>query len=231
MLIALILAFALAQVAPAPAPSPEMTSEGSASAQGLREIGHVYSNGACTAIATRANSVISATLRNDQTMVMLVSTLRTVDLDSSNKITKINGLKQLEHYVDDLRLSAQQASAQIKQLRDLANESTDPVRKEELKQFADALGGALARQQHMARDTQGMLVRIAGRDSTVDIYQQMERHPDMLPPWNWADVDYHTSVYNKMAVNEATWLEVQAPLVSGDESKAADHVVGAVNGC
>jgi hypothetical protein len=232
MLVSVILAFAIALAgAPAPAPSPETTADASASASSLREIGHVYSNGACTAIATRANSAISATLRNDQTMFTLVSTLRTVDLDSSNKITKINGLKQLERYVDDLRLSAQQASAQIKQLRELANESTDPVRKEELKQFADALGGALARQQHMARDTQGMLVRIAGRDSAVDMYQTMEHHPDMMPSWNWADVDYHTSVYNKMAINEAQWLEIQTPLVNGDESKAADHVVGAVNGC
>lgn len=230
MLVSLVLAVVLAQAA-APAPSPASTPEPSASASSLREIGHVYSNGACTAIATRANSAISAALRNDQTVVMMVSSLRTVDLDSSNRLTKINGLKQLERYAEDVRLSAMEATAQIKQLRDLASQSTDPVRKEELKQFADALGGALGRQQKMGRDLQGMLVRIAGRESTVDIYQTMEQHPDMVPPWNWADVDYHTSVYNKMAVREANWIEIQTPLVNGDEAKAADHVVGAVNGC
>jgi hypothetical protein len=230
MLVSLILAIVLSQAA-APAPPPEPTPESSTSAASLREIGHVYSSGACTAIATRANSAISAALRNDQTVVMMVSALRTVDLDSNNRINKINNLKQLERYAQDVRLSAQQATAQIKQLRDLANESTDPVRKDELKQFADALGGALGRQQKMGRDLQGMLVRIAGRDSAADAYQTMEQHPDMVPSWNWADVDYHTSVYNKMAVKEADWLEIQTPLVNGDESKAADHVVGAVNGC
>ncbi|MGH7716574.1 MAG: hypothetical protein ACREML_11330 [Vulcanimicrobiaceae bacterium] len=230
MLVSLILAVVLAQAA-APAPSPASTPEPSASASSLREIGHVYSNGACTAIATRANSAISAALRNDQTVVMMVSALRTVDLDTSNRINKINGLKQLEHYAEDVRLSAMQATAQVKRLHDLANESTDPVRKEELKQLADALGGALGRQQKMGRDLQGMLVRIAGRDSAAEIYQTMEQHPDMVPPWNWADVDYHTSVYNKMAVREANWLEIQTPLINGDEAKAADHVVGAVNGC
>ncbi len=228
MLVSLILAVVLATAA---APSPEVTPDPSESAGGLREIGHVYANGPCTAIATRANSAISAALRNDQTVSIIVATLRTVDLDSSNRITKIRGLRELEQYATDLRMSAEHAKAQVKQLRGLADESTDPVRKAELTQFADALGGAIERQRHIGGEMQGMLARIAGRESTVDIYETMDQHPDMVPPWNWADVDYHTSVYNKMAVNEADYLEVQVPLISGDESKAADHVVGAVNGC
>lgn len=182
-------------------------------------------------IATRANSAISSALRNDQTVSILVSTLRTVDLDSSNRITKLKGFHELEQYATDLRMSAEHAKAQVKQLRELANESTDPVRKAELTSFADALGGAIERQRHIGGEMQGMLARIAGRESKVDMYETMEHHPDMVPQWNWADVDYHTSVYNKMAVNEANYVELQVPLISGDESKAADHVVGAVNGC
>lgn len=228
MLVSLILALALAVAA---APSPDLTPDPSPSAGGLREIGHVYSSGACTAIATRANSVISSALRNDQTVSIIVTTLRTVNLDSSNRITKINGLRELEQYATELRMSAEHAKAQVKQLRGLANESTDPVRKAELTSFADALGGAIERQRHIGGEMQGMLARIAGRESKVDMYETMDHHPDLVPPWNWADVDYHTSVYNKMAVNEADYLEVQVPLISGDESKAADHVVGAVNGC
>src|SRR5580658_1505273 len=216
MLVSLILAVALAIAA---APSPELTPDPSASASGLREIGHVFASGACTMIATRANSAISTALRNDQTVSIIVTTLRTVNLDSSNRITKIKGLRELERYADDLRMSAEHAKAQVKQLRELANESTDPVRKAELTSFADALGGAIERQRHIGGEMQGMLARIAGRESMVDAYEQMEKHPDMLPPWNWADVDFHTSVYNKMAVNEANYLEVQVPLISGDESK------------
>lgn len=231
MLVSLVLAVALAADLPAPSPEPSPDAAATASASPLREIGHVYSNGACTAIATRANSVISSALRNDQTVTVLVTTLRTVNLDSSNRITKIQGLRALEKYATDLRMSAEHAKAQIKQLRQLADESVDPVRKEELKQFADALGGAIERQRHIGGEMQGMLTRIAGRESAVDIYETMDKHPDMVPPWNWADVDFRTSVYNKMAVNEADYIELRMPLISGDESKAADHVVGAVNGC
>lgn len=225
MLVPLFLAVALVTAA---TPTPEPSSSGVP----LREIGHVYSNGACTAIVVRANNVISTALRNDQTVTLLVSTLHTVDLDSSNRVTKIKGLKELERYADDLRLSAVRAGDQIKQLRQLAKESADPVRKDELTAFADALGGALGRQQRIGAEMQGMLARIAGRDSVAETYALMEHtSPDLLPPWNWADVDFHKSVYNKMAVNEANYFELQVPSIQDDESKAADHVVGAVNGC
>jgi hypothetical protein len=227
MLVSLILAVVLTAAA---TPSPELTSDPDA-AGGLREIGHVYTSGACTAIATRANSAISSAIRNDQTVTIIVQTLRTVDLDAANRITKINGLRELMQYATELRMSAEHAKKQVIELRKMAAESTDPVRKEELKTFADALGGAIERQRHIGGEMQGMLTRIAGRDSMADLYQVIDRHPDQTPAWNWADVDFHTSVYNKMATNEANWLELQEPLISGDESKAADHVVGAVNGC
>ncbi len=231
MLVSLILAVALATAA---TPSPELTPDPSASssASTLREIGHVYTSGACTAIVTRANSAISTAIRNDQTMTIIATTLRSVDLDSSNRLVKIKGLRELQQYADDLRTSAEHAKAQVKQLRALANDSTDPVRKAELTSFADALGGAIERQRHIGGGLQGMLARIAGRDSAVDAWHQFERDPYTAPAWpGYADVDFHTSVYNKMAFNEASYLEEQIPLISGDESKAADHVVGAVNGC
>ena len=230
MLVSLILAVAIAAAA-APAPSPEVTPDPSASSQGLREIGHVYTSGACTMIATRANSAISSALRNDQTVSVIVQALRSVDLDSSNRITKIQGLRELERYATDLRTSAEYAKKQIIELRALARDSTDPVRKEELKSFADALGGAIERQRHIGGEMQGMLARIAGRDSTAELYRTVEHRQDQSPPFTPADVDLEWPVYNKMAADEAKWLETRVPLISGDESKAADHVVGAVNGC
>jgi len=236
---ALFLAVALLTAStPAPAPEPHATAtsapepEPGAASTPLQEIGHVYSSGLCTAIITRANSAISTTLRNDQTVTLVVSSLRTVDLDSDNRIVHLRGLKELEHYADDLRISAIHAGAQIQELRKLAAESTDPGRKEDLKEFADALGGALQRQKRIGAELQGMLARIAGRDSAVEAYQTMERTGhEFMPSWNWADVDFHTSVYNLMAFNEAKFVELQIPSITGDESKAADHVIGAVNGC
>jgi len=231
MLISLVLAVALAADA-SPSPSPEQTPEPSASSSTstLREIGHVYSSGICTAIATRANSAISTAIRNDQTVTIIVSTLRSVDLDSSNRIVKIRGLRELEQYADELRTSSEHAKAQVKQLRSIASESTDPVRKSELTAFADALGGAIERQRHIGGEMQGMLARIAGRDSAAEAFSHFD--PLTGPYWpTFADVEYDKSVYNKMAGNEADYLELQLPLITGDESKAADHVVGAVNGC
>ena len=228
MLVSLVLAVALASSA---TPSPQVTPNPDPSAGGLREIGHVYSSGECTAIATRANSAISSAIRNDQTVTIIVQTLRSVDLDSSNRITKINGLHELEQYATDLRTSAEHAKKQAIELRKLAKDSTDPVRKQELKTFADALSGAIERQRHIGGEMQGMLARIAGRDSTADVYRTVEHRQDQSPPFSAADVDMLMPVYNKMAADEAKWLELQVPLISGDESKAADHVVGAVNGC
>jgi hypothetical protein len=228
MLVPLILAVVLAAAA---TPSPELTPDPDASAGGLREIGHVYSSGACTAIATRANSAISSAIRNDQTVTIIVQTLRTVDLDSSNRITKINGLRELEEYATDLRESAEHAKKQVIELRKLAAAETDPVRKKELKNFADALGGAIERQRHIGGEMQGMLTRISGRDSVGDMYRELDRRSDQGPAMNIGDAYWHQPVYNKMANDEAKWLDLQVPLISGDESKAADHVVGAVNGC
>jgi len=231
----LLLAIALQTAStPAPAPEPHPSAAASAEPQAgtLQEIGHVYSNGLCTAIVTRANSAISTTLRNDQTVTLVISTLHTRDFDSDNRLVHIRSLKELEHYATDLRVSAIHAGAQIQELRKMAAESTDPVRKEELKEFADALGGALQRQKKIGAELQGMLARIAGRDSFVQAYETMEHTGhDFVPPWNWADVDFHTSVYNLMAFHEAQLVEYQLPLITGDESKAADHVAGAVNGC
>ncbi|HTX02195.1 MAG TPA: hypothetical protein VMD07_00840 [Candidatus Acidoferrales bacterium] len=228
MLVSLILAVALASAA---TPSPEVTPDPDQSGAGLREIGHVYSSGECTAIATRANSAISSAIRNDQTVTIIVQTLRSVDLDSSNRITKINGLRELEQYATDLRTSAENAKKQAVELRKIAKESSDPVRKAELKTFADALSGAIERQRHIGGEMQGMLARIAGRDSTADVYRTVEHRQDQSAPWSPADAEFQRPVYNKMATDEAKWLELQVPLISGDESKAADHVVGAVNGC
>lgn len=235
MLVPLFLAVAL-QTSSTPAPAASPAADASAAAAStptgpLKEIGHVYSNGSCTAIVVRANSAISSVLRNDQTINLMVVQLRNVNLDSPNRLQRLQGRRDLEKYADDLRQSAIHAIGEVQQLRQLAKDSADPVRKEELKGFSDALAGALQRQQKLGSEMQGMLARIAGRESAVDVYEQYEKEPLMSPPWNWADVDFHSSVYNKMAVNEANYIQLQFPSIQDDESHAADHVIGAVNGC
>lgn len=212
----------------APVPTPQAT----AAAQPLQEIGHVFSSGTCTAIVVRANSAIGAALRNDQTVLLAIDTLRHVDLDTTNVIQKRKGMASIARLAEDLRTSSGDASSQIKKLRQLAAASTDPVRKEDLKEFADALAGAVARQERIGKDLGRMLAVIEGRDARAEAQQDiMTANPYAIKP-GWAfDDNFSTAHYNSMALAAADEVQNRTLSIAADEAKAADHVVGAVNGC
>lgn len=227
MLVPLLLALELALANAAP-PSPEPT----ASSEALKEIGHVYSSGMCSAIVSRANSAINTALRNDQTVTVAVNTLRKVNLESQNGIEKHNGMKAIEHLADDLRVSSDFADKQIKQLRAMSVEAADPVRKTELKAFTDALGGALRRQDRIGSDLQTMLLRMTGRDAEQEAYRQvLTTSPGVVLPSMLFDAQFQPVPYNKVAHLFAKDLENRTLAIAADESKAAEHAVGAVNGC
>jgi hypothetical protein len=198
----------------------------------LKEIGRVTSSAMCTNIVVRANSAISAALRNDQTVSIAVSTLRRVDLDTTNVIQKQKSMNEIGRLADDLRMSAGNADAQIKKLRQMSEQATDPERKAELKEFADALGGALARQKRIGADLQKMLVIMDGREAREEAHRDIAyANPGGLQPWTTHDADFDTKHYNQMARSAAKELEDRTLSIAADESKAAQHVVGAVNGC
>ena len=157
-------------IAAATSPSPAQTTPPTP----LREIGRVRASAACTAIVVRANSAIGATLRNDQTLSMTIGTLRKVDLDG-NLFERTKGLHSLEKLGTDLRMSAAAAEGQITKLRELAAESTDEQRKNDLKSFADALGGALFRQKRIGMDVQRMVLIIEGRTSRAEAVESVAR--------------------------------------------------------
>lgn len=214
----------------APVPTPQASAQ--AAAQPLKELGHVYSSGSCTAIVVRANSAIGAALRNDQTVMMTIDTLRHVDLDTTNVVQKRKGMASIARLAQDLRSSSNDANAQIKKLRELAAQSTDPVRKEDLKEFADALSGALARQDRIGKDLGRMLAVIDGRDARAEAQADiMQANPYAIKP-GWAfDDNFSTNHYNAMALAAADEVQNRTLSIAADESKAAEHVVGAVNGC
>jgi hypothetical protein len=227
MVKSLFLALAVAGAAvPTPSPGP------SSAAQPLREIGHVFSSGACTAIVVRANSAISSTLRNDQTVLLTIDTLRHVNLDTRNEIQQRKGMASIERLAENLRMSSGDAEAQIKRLREMAAQTTDPVRKEDLKEFADALGGALARQRRIGMDLQRMLVIMDGRQARAEAQgdAMYATGGAMRPGWIF-DRDFSPTHYNAMAAAAAQELENRTVSIAADESKAAEHVIGAVNGC
>lgn len=212
-----------ASAPPAPAPAAK---------EPLKEIGRVTSSAMCTNIVVRANSAISAALRNDQTVTLAVSTLRRVDLDTTNVIQKQKSMNEIGRLADDLRISAGNADAQIKKLREMAEQATDPERKAELKEFADALSGALGRQKRIGADLQKMLVIMDGREAREEAHRDIAyANPGGLQPWTAHDADFDTKHYNQMARAAAKEVEDRTLSIAADESKAAEHIVGAVNGC
>ena len=224
MLKPLFLALAVAGAA-APSPSPDP----SAAAQPLREIGHVFSSGACTAIVVRANSAISTTLRNDQTVAMAIDTLRHVNFETPNMIQQRKSVASIDRLATDLRTSSGDAESQIKRLREMAAQTTDPIRKQDLKDFADALGGALARQRRIGADLQRMLVIMDGRRARAEARQDMAYTGGRA--LTAFDDSYAPINYNAMAQSAAQELEGRTLSIAADETKAAEHVLGAVNGC
>jgi hypothetical protein len=229
MLASLLLILALVTTGVDASPSPQASA---APQQTLKEIGHVFSSGACTTIVVRANSAISSTLRNDQTVSMAIDTLRHVDLDSRNVIQKRKGMASIEQLANDLRHTSVDASAQIKKLRDLAAQTTDPVRKQDLKEFANALDGAVARQKRIGTDLGRMLAVIEGRDARAEAQGDiMNANPYGIRPGAFFDSNFAPTHYNEMAAAAASEVENRTLSIAADESKAAEHVVGAVNGC
>lgn len=219
--------------APAPSPVPSTAAQpspgASAAAQPLQEIGHVFSSGTCTAIVVRANSAISTTLRNDQTVSLAIDTLKRVNLDTNNEIEQHKGMNSIERLAESLRFSSGDAEAQIKRLREMAAQTTDPVRKEDLKEFADALGGALARQRRIGADLQRMLVIMDGRQARAEARRDIAftggRGTTVF------DDSFGPNSNNAMAQAAAQELANRTVSIAADETKAAEHVVGAVNGC
>jgi len=156
-------------VAPAPAPTPAPAA--------LKVIASVRSTPRCAEIVTHANSAIGSALNNDAIIAQTITRLHAYNLDDGNPIHRRNGLDALGELAKNLTKQSRSADDEIKRLRALAEKSTDPQEKKELKAFADALGGALWRQQKIARDLNGYLAAVDFQDmaTQTDAQQQANR--------------------------------------------------------
>ena len=146
-------------LASAPPPAPAATA-----APALKVIASVRSTPRCAEIVTHANSAIGSTLNNDVLIAQLITRLRAYNLDDGNPIRRRNGLDALGEFAKNLTKQSRAADDEVKRLRALAAKSTDPQEQKELKAFADALGGALWRQQKIARDVNGYLASVDFQD-------------------------------------------------------------------
>jgi len=145
--------------AAAPPPVPA-----TAAAPALKVIASVRSTPRCAEIVTHANSAIGGALNNDVQLQQMITRLRAVNLDDGNPIHRRNGLDALGEFAKSLTLQSRSADDEVKRLRALAARSADPQEQKELKAFADALGGALWRQQKIARDLNGYLAAVDFQD-------------------------------------------------------------------
>jgi len=153
---------------PAPAATP---------VPALRVIASVRSTPRCAEIVTHANSAIGTALNNDLVLQQTITRLRAVNLDDGNPIRRHNGLNALGDLAKTLTQQARAGDDEVKRLRALAAQSKDPKEQKDLKAFADALGGALWRQQKVARDLNGYLAAVDFQDMAgfTDGQQQANR--------------------------------------------------------
>jgi hypothetical protein len=228
---------ALAAAAPQPSPTPTVT---------LKEIGHVRATAACAELAVHANSAISSALRNDLLLTQTVGKLHSVDLDG-NPITRRNNLQELGDLAKVLRAQAVSGDRDVQHLRDIAAKSSDPEQKQELKKFADELGGALYRQKKIANDLNGLLAAFDYHDmskldeNTIQINMmtfglptlQTDRPDEKAaegPLGRINNIPKQPSD-NVLAGRAANDFELRMPDITNDEGKAAEHTAGAVSGC
>lgn len=227
----------------------------------LKEIVHVRSSAACGEIATHANGAISLALHNDAMLSQTIARLRTINLDDGNSIHRRNGLDQLGTYAKTLMQQARAGDDEVKRLRALAEKSTNPDAKKDLKEFADQLGGALWRQQKVARDLNGFLASADFRDmkeldesqkqsnravfgvddptkaiSLASVGGQPPDGPLAANLNNAASETFLTPFYLRGSTTEqaraaADDFELRIPDISNDEATAANHIEAATAGC
>jgi len=231
-----------ALAAPSPVSSP---SAPPAPPSPLKEIGHVEALSVCSAIVVHANSAISVALDNDRDLAIVINRLRTTDLDDDNQIKRRNGMNDLSTLAGRIRMAAASGNGEVKRLRAMAAQTTEPTRKAQLKAFADALGGAIARQRKAATDLDKMLTIIDGRRAveevnTPDLTGQRTSIADPARPSAMA-IDAGVmrnpaapttpSRVNDILRGVAEDFESRTSDILSDEGIAADHALGATTGC
>ncbi|MDP9110549.1 MAG: hypothetical protein M3M96_02820 [Candidatus Eremiobacteraeota bacterium] len=227
----------------------------------LKEIVHVRASAHCAEIATHANSAISTTLHNDEVLSQTISQLRTLNLDDGNPIHRRNGLAGLGDLAKSLMQQAIAGDSEVKRLRDLAASSTESEQKKELKNFADALGGALWRQHKVARDLNGFLASVDYHDmkqlsdsqramnnavfgvadpmaelpadvrAATTMNRSSQRSPNLGVDGERVPAMFGEPTTTGQARAAAEDFQARIADISNDEAIAANNVTGAVGDC
>lgn len=221
-----------------PTPLPEPST--AARPTPLTEIGRVRALPACVPIVAHANGAITQALDNDRQLAILSINAHHTDWDKQNVIQRRNAVEALMKQAEAIRVASSAGDAEVKKLREYANNATDPQRKAELKAFADALGGALYRQKKAAAEFMRDVTIVEGREAAQDSRDIRNANPIGAPDALavGATAPPHTSLipappasYNKLFAEMADRLDGSTQMVQVDEGIAADHSIAATSGC
>jgi hypothetical protein len=221
--------------------SVAMLADGSSTAPAppapLKEIGRVHSvTPFCSKIVEHADSAITTALENDARIAFTIANLKTIDLDSS-AVHKSNGSLALLKQYTAMHEAAVTAQGQVKLLRADAATATDPDQKARLKEFADALGGAIERQRKMA-DQLGRYIAYVDSHASFDDTAKAQYLFDV----QWAQTAYHNPFHgdpqdyvppslSDAAKSAASELTTEQPAIANDEATAATRAEPAFKGC
>jgi hypothetical protein len=232
MLMLLPIVVALAAVDPAPAASsaPRPTP--------LTEIGRVRALPACVPIVAHANGAITQALDNDRTLAVLTTNLHNTNFDKLNFMQRKNAIDTLMKQAEAMRIASSAGDVEVKKLREYAVNSPDPKRKEELKTFADALGGALYRQKKAAVELMRDVTIMQGREDAAEARGIMHA-ANPVPPYAAAQAIASLppilpgvpDSYNKQFKGIGDTLDDLTRGIQMDEGTAADHSIAATSGC
>jgi hypothetical protein len=230
MLLPIVAVLAAADPAPAASSAPRPTP--------LTEIGRVRALPACVPIVAHANGAITQALDNDRTLAVLSTNLHNTNFDKLNSMQRKNAIDALMKHAEAMRVASSAGDVEVKKLREYAAASPDPKRKEELKTFADALGGALYRQKKAAVELMRDVSIMQGREDAAEARGLM-RAANPVPPYAAAQAAANTPAmlpgvpdsYNKQFKGIGDVLDDLTKGIQTDEGTAADHSIAATSGC
>lgn len=213
----------------APIPAPTAASP-------LKEIGRVHARTAfCQAVYDRGSVSTSAALDNDVTLATTSQYLDSVELDE-NKLGKPNAEFELQRRYAQIMNEAQDAIEETKSLRQLAEQAPTPEQKAAIVAYADALGGALHRQQLVAEYFRRFVMYLQTHEA-VPWQQRNEElfyaaRTPMGPFEHSADPrDRVTPMLTEVARSESLQITDRHQAVTSDEAHAAAKYDAAFGPC
>lgn len=193
----------------------------------------------CRKMVDEAVTAVTVTLDNDARISGFTQALRTLDLDS-NELFKHRGTIELTKRYADLRASAVQGEALLKQFKADAKAATDPEQRAGLKKFADALAGALYRQKLLAQKLGGYIAFLdSSQPLSDDDRAEMELNHDI----NYSNTAYRNTnnvfyalpdvpeQLSHSAKRAADEVDIMVQPINSDEDDAAKHIDTAFKGC